>query len=182
MGILAAFEWLSLDGVYDADSMHQWFFPYDSLERRKFILRTYERSDALLMGRTTYEMLAPYWSSLADGEQDGLAGVLRRKPKYIASNDPDMSDWGTTTFFSGDTLSEVEKVKKEVSNLALVGSGTLANTLAQSHLIDEYHLLVQPYIMGSGRKFFTENLQAPVRLLNVEKLDQGMLFLQYKVL
>jgi dihydrofolate reductase len=181
VGKLTAFEWVSLDGVYDAESMHQWFFPYDSLERRKFILGTYEQSDGLLIGRATYEMLAPYWSSLADEDQDGLAGVLRRKPKYVATNEHFPWNWGTTTFFSGDTPSEVEKLRGRVPNLLLIGSRTLARDLAASGLIDEYKLLVQPFIMGTGERFFDETIPTPLRLLGVQELDQGMLLVHYAV-
>lgn len=76
MGNVVAFEWLSGDGVFDADFMEEWFFPYDSPERRKFIKETYREANAFLMGRNTYEMLAPYWSQLPDEDMDGLAGVL----------------------------------------------------------------------------------------------------------
>lgn len=181
MGTLVAFEWMSLDGVYDADSMPEWFFPYDSLERRKAILATYRQADALLMGRTTYEMLAPYWSPLPDDEQDGLAGMLTHTPKYVASDRPAIARWGTTTTFNGNTISEVEKIKSKFGTVVLIGSGKLAGTLAKAGLIDEYRLLVQPFVMGTGERFFAEAMNAPMQLIQAQELDQGQVLLRYRV-
>src|SRR5208337_715668 len=63
---LVVSEWVTLDGVFDANTMEQWFNPYDSINRQKYIKETVLKVDAFLFGRTTYEMLAPYWSSLKD--------------------------------------------------------------------------------------------------------------------
>jgi len=181
MGTLVAFEWLSLDGVFEADSMADWFFPYDSPGRRRTILETYQRADALLMGRTTYEMLAPSWSSMADDEMDGLAGVLTHTPKHIASDGPAIADWGQTTTFGGDAVPEVQKLKDDGGTLMLIGSGALATTLAQAGLVDEYILLVQPFVMGTGRRFIGEEMQTALELVQVTQLDQGQLWLHYRV-
>jgi len=181
MGKLVAFEWVSVDGVFDASSMDQWFFPYDSPERRQTIKRTYEEADGFLMGRATYEMLAPYWAGLPDDDKDGLAGVLTHKPKFIASDGSMVADWGQTTMIKGDIEAEVTKLKHEVGNLMIIGSAALSESLAKLGLIDEYKLLVQPFVMGTGRQFFGEGMQAPLQLVDVEKLEQGILLLHYRV-
>ena len=74
---------MTLDGVFDASLMPQWFFPFDSKSRQAAIRDSVMGSDAMLMGRVTYEMLMPYWSALADGEMDGVAGMLNHSPKYV---------------------------------------------------------------------------------------------------
>lgn len=181
MGSLVAFEWVSVDGVFDANNMDQWFFPYDSVERRKFIKETYQQADAFLMGRTTYEMLAPYWAGLPDDDKDGLAGVLTHTPKFIASSGAVVADWGNTTMLSGDIISEVKKLQNKMNNMMIIGSATLVESLARAGLMDEYKLLVQPFIMGTGKQFFREEMKTPVELAAVKELDQGILMLHYRV-
>lgn len=180
MGTLVAFEWMSLDGVFDADTMENWFFPYDSRERRLAIKETYQQADALLMGRNTYEMLAPYWSSLADDDKDGLAGVLTHTPKFIVSSGDIVADWGETTILE-DAEESVRKLKTEHKNIMVIGSAMLATSLAQAGLIDEYILLVQPHIAGTGRHFFNEAMQAPLKLLKTRTINDELLLLNYSV-
>lgn len=181
MSRLIAFEWVSVDGVFDANNMDQWFFPYDSADRRKFIKETYQQADAFLMGRTTYEMLAPYWAGLPDDDKDGLAGVLTHTPKFVVSDGASVADWGDTTILKGDIEGEVKKLKQRAGNILIIGSATLAESLAKAGLMDEYKLLVQPFIMGNGKNFFREGMKTPVELAAVKELDQGILLLHYRV-
>jgi dihydrofolate reductase len=181
MGKLVVFEWMSVDGVFDAELMGEWFFPYDSVERRKSIKETYQEANALLMGRTTYEMLAPYWASLDDEDKDGLAGVLTNTPKFVASNGGSVADWGDTTILRGDIEAEIRKLKGTYKNVMIIGSAKLADSLARAGLIDEYKLLIQPFVMGTGRHFFGEGMKAPVQLIEAKELDQGILLLHYRV-
>ncbi|HEY5695426.1 MAG TPA: dihydrofolate reductase family protein [Candidatus Saccharimonadales bacterium] len=181
MGKLVAFEWTSVDGVFDASNMDQWFFPYDSADRRNFIKKTYEEADAFLMGRTTYEMLAPYWAGLPDDDKDGLAEVLTHTPKVIASEGSTVAAWGETTVIKGDIVAEVTKLKNETDTTMVIGSALLAEELAQAGLIDEYRLLVQPFIMGTGKQFFSEGMKTALELIEVKELDQGILLLRYQV-
>lgn len=181
MGNLVAFEWTSVDGVFDADLMGDWFFPYDSAERRKTIKEVYQQADAFLMGRATYEMLAPYWASLPDDDKDGLAGVLTHTPKFVASSGPEVAKWGETHLIKTDIEAEIRKLKQTNKNIMIIGSAKLADSLARAGLIDEYKLLVQPFVMGTGRQFFGEGMKAAVQLSEVKKLDQGILLVDYQV-
>ena len=180
MGTLTAFEWISLDGVFDADSMVEWFFPYDSLDRRIFIRQTYGEADGLLMGRYTYEMLAPGWSSMGPDEMDGLAGVLTQTPKYVASAHGPVANWGETILFDGDTVAEVKKIKEQVGHLMLIGSRTVARELAQAGLIDDYCLLVQPHVVGRGERIWTQEMRATLKLTKIQQFDPGQLVLRYQ--
>lgn len=181
MGKLVAFEWISIDGVFDADYMDEWFFPYNSAGRQKIIKTTYQQADAFLMGRNTYEMLAPSWSAMSDDDMDGVAGVLTNTPKFVASSGSAIADWGETTILEGDVVAEVKKLKDKMGAVMIIGSAELADSLAAAGLIDEYKLLVQPFVMGTGRKFFSEGMKAPVKLVEVKELDQGILLLDYQV-
>lgn len=132
------------------------------------------------MGRNTYEMLAPYWSQLPDNAEDGIAGVLTHTPKFIASNGPSIAHWGETTMLNKNVEAEVKELKHKFSTIMIIGSATLAESLAQAGLIDEYKLLVQPFIMGTGRRFFSEEMQTPLQLTEVKKFDKDILLLDYR--
>jgi len=88
MGTLMAFEWMSADGVFDASSMGEWWDPYNSPSRQECIKQTYGQVDGFLMGRTTFEMLEPYWSQLTDQAMGGVAGILTHTQKYVVSTRP----------------------------------------------------------------------------------------------
>ena len=182
MGSLIAFEWVSVDGVFDAAHMEDWFFPYDSLERREFIKETYRQADVFLMGRTTYEMLSPYWAQLPDDAQDGLAGVLTHTPKYVTMDKPVTTPWGETTTIAGDIAAEVKELKREVGTVMIIGSATLTESLARVGLVDEYKLFVQPFVMGIGRQLFGAGMKTPLELVEAKELDRGTLLLHYRVL
>jgi len=181
VGKLVAFVWMSIDGVFDADYMGEWFFPYDTASRRKFIKETYAEADALLMGRTTYEMLASYWSPLSDEEQDGIAGVLTHTPKFIASSGEVIAQWGETTLLQGDVEAEVKKLKQENGKIIIIGSAILAKSLASAGLIDEYKLLIPPAIVGEGKQFFSKEMKAQVQLSGLETLDENTVLVDYAV-
>ena len=181
MGKLVAFEWVSVDGVFDASNMDEWFFPYDSKERRKAIKETYQQADAILMGRKTYEMLAPYWAGLPDDDKDGLAGVLTHTPKFIASSGNIVANWGDTSILGEDVENKIKKLKNEHKNILIIGSATLTGTLAQIGLMDEYKLLVQPFIVGAGRQFFDEKMKTGLQLAGIEKVGQDVLLLHYRI-
>lgn len=181
MGKVVAFEWISVDGVFDANYMEDWFFPYNSPKRQQFIKETYQQADAFLMGRATYEMLAPHWAQLPDDEELGVAGILTHTPKFIASDGGQVADWGDTTMLTGDMEAEVKKLKQKKDTIMIIGSAKLSESLAQAGLIDEYKLLVHPFIMGVGRRFFGEGMKTPVSLAEVKELDQGIVLLHYRV-
>lgn len=183
MGKLIAFEWMSLNGVFDADTMDQWWAPYDSSDRQQCIQDTYLHTDAFLMGRVSYEMLAPYWSQLADDEQGGVAGKLNHTQKYVVSGRPPRMTWQNSAVVSEhgeDAEAAIRKVKDERAETVIIGSGTLVASLMRASLIDEYKFLVQPVIAGRGKRLFADDVPTGLRLATVRELDQGVLFLQYE--
>jgi dihydrofolate reductase len=183
MGKLVVFEWMSLNGVFDADTMSEWWEPYDSEDRRRRILETYSYADALLMGRVTYEMLAPYWSGLEDDEMSGLPGALNHTHKYVVSSRPPGTSWQNSTVIGDrgdDITAAIQKVRQERAETVCIGSGTLVIWLMQADLVDEYKFLVQPVIAGRGKGLFTEGVSAKMRIVASQELDQGVLFLHYQ--
>src|SRR6266568_8982994 len=156
---LVVSEWVTLDGVFDADTMDQWFTPYDSIDRQKYIKETVLASDAFLFGRATYEMLAPYWSRLKDNEMGGVAGKLNSAPKYVVSSKLKKAEWNNSTIIKENVVKEIIKLKQQPGQeIQIEGSATLVQSLMGADLIDEYRLLVHPIIMGSGKRLFKDGM------------------------
>lgn len=183
MGTLVAFEWMSLDGVFDADTMSEWWEPYDSDDRGRCIQQVYRHADAFLMGRVTFEMLAPYWSPLEDEEMGGIPGTLNHAQKYVVASRPPSTPWQNSSVIGEqgeDIKAAIQQVRQERAETVCIGSGTLVAWLMQADLIDEYKFLVQPVIAGHGKRLFTDDASAKMRLVTSQELDQGVLFLHYQ--
>lgn len=180
---LVASAWVTLDNVFDAGLMPQWFFPFDSKSRQNAIRESVMGSDALLMGRRTNEMLMPYWSQLPDGEMDGVAGKLNHSPKYVVSTNLPTAPWANSTIIRQDVIEAISRLKAEPGNeIRIEGSGMLANSLLRAGLVDEIRLLVHPFVMGSGKRYFEEGLPARGLLLqSQEVLEHGVLRLVYSM-
>jgi len=180
---LVASAWVTLDGVFDASLMPHWFLPFDSKSRQAAIRESVMGSDAILMGRVTYEMLMPYWSPLADGEMDGVAGKLNHSPKYVVSAGMRSAPWANSVLIFGDAEAAVARLKAEGDGeIRIEGSGKLANSLMKSGLVDEVRLLVHPFVMGTGKRYFEEGLSATrLRLVTQEEIEYGVLRLVYAV-
>lgn len=156
-------EWMTLDGVFDGDTMKEWFMPFDSEDRRKYIIKTMDSCDAILFGRATYEMLAPYWAPLRNNE-DGLADKINSVHKYVVSSTLKKADWNNTTIIKDNVEEEVVKLKQMPGHeIHIEGSAILVQSLMEANLIDEYRFLVHPIIIGSGKRFFKEGMNTSGR-------------------
>ncbi len=177
---LVVSAWISLDGVFDADTMPQWYAPFDSEARQTYIREGILACDALLFGRTTYEMLAPYWSSLHNNEM-GVAGKLNSAPKYVVSSGLKKADWHNTTIISENVVTEITRLKQEPGReIQIEGSALLVQSLMEADLIDEYRFLVHPIIAGKGKRFFKEGMTTgALTLVKTQPLDKGVIVLYY---
>ena len=173
-------EWMTLDGVFDADTMDQWWNPYDSAERQKYIMEVYSRGDVYLLGRTTYEMLWPFWSTQTNDEGPGQ--ILNRMKKYVVSTTLKTAPWKESTIIKGNVVEEITRLKHQPGkDIIIDGSASLVQSLMGTDLIDEYRFLVQPIIMGKGRRFFTDGMpQTKLRLVESKTLSLGILALTYR--
>lgn len=175
-------EWITLDGVFDADSMEVWFAPFHSDERAAYISNTITGSAALLLGGTTYRMLAPYWSSQTTDDM-GPASKLNSMPKYVVSSTLEKAEWyNTQEIIKNNAEEQIRKLKREAGgNILISGSATLVQLLMAADLIDEYQFLVHPFIAGSGKRFFKEGMQtAELQLITTETLELGVTLLCYR--
>lgn len=173
--------WMTLDGVFDADTMAQWFNPYHSDDRADYIKETILACDALLIGRATYETLAPYWSALKNDEM-GLAAKMNSVAKYVVSSTLQKADWQNSTLLKDNVVAEIGKLKQQPGRGILIpGSATLVQSLLETGLIDELKFLVHPVIAGSGKNFFKDGLDTTrLELVETKTFSLGVVLLSYK--
>jgi dihydrofolate reductase len=136
------------------------------------------RAEALLLGRRSYEWFAARWPSRT-GE---LADRLNSLPKYVVSSTLDHPDWNNSTVLKGDVVNEVSKLKQELNGEILVpASFQLLHTLMEHDLVDELRLKIHPVVLGAGvRLFGGTSDKKPMRLVDTQTLDDGVVFLTYK--
>ena len=173
---LVVSEWMTLDGVFDADTMKEWFEPYDSEDRQNYIKENVLTSDAFLVGRVTYEMLASYWPNQKNNEM-GVADRLNSAPKYVVSSTLKKAEWNNSTIINEDVVEEVTRLKQQPGqDILMFGSATLVQSLMEADLIDEYRFLVHPTIMGGGKRFFKDGMVATkLKLVKTKTLNSGVI-------
>jgi dihydrofolate reductase len=178
-------EFVSVDGVMEdpggAEGFDRggWAFQFDrGPEGDTFKLDEALASDALLLGRVTYQAFAAAWPSRTGDFADKFNGM----PKFVVSTTLEEAEWNNSTLIKGDVAEEVSKLKQEPGGDILVnGSAQLVHTLMEHHLIDEYRLMVFPVVLGSGKRLFGETSDAsPLRLLDTKTVGSGVLILTYQ--
>jgi dihydrofolate reductase len=130
-----------------------WALPLFDNEAETFLSDVYQRADAFLFGRRTYEILAGYWGARADSGP--IAAALNMRPKYVASTTLTDPQWAGTTVLSGDVAAAVGELKaKPGGELQVHGSGNLVRWLLDNHLVDEITLLTYPVVVGQDTRLF----------------------------
>ena len=187
MGRIFVTEFVSLDGVMEApgggeDFKHgAWTFEIDrGDEGNKFKLDETLESDALLLGRKTYEGFAAAWPERTD--EYGFADKFNSMPKYVVSSTLTNADWNNSTILSGDVVDEVRKLKDNVDGtIAVHGSAQLAQTLIENDLVDELRLMVFPVVLGSGKRLFGETTdKKSLQLADSKVVGDGVAILIYR--
>jgi dihydrofolate reductase len=185
MGRIVVTEFVSLDGVMEdpggaEDFKHGgWSFEISrGDEGDKFKLDEAFASDALLLGRKTYEGFADAWPS-RDGE---FADKFNNMPKYVVSSTLKDPDWTNSTVLEGDLAGAVSEVKgKHGGDIVVHGSAQLAQSLIEEGLVDELRLMVFPVVLGSGKRFFGETSdKRPLKLTSSETVGDGVAILVYE--
>ena len=134
-----------------------WQGPLFDNEAATFLNQVYERADAFLFGRRTYEMFAGYWGAMADSSHP-IAAALNTRPKYVASTTLTDPQWADTTVLSGDLAVAIGEVKtKPAGELQVHGSVSLVRWLLENDLVDEMNLLIVPVVVGQGMRLFPDN-------------------------
>ena len=127
-------------------------------ETMTFITQTYQRADAFLFGRRTYELFAGYWGAIEEMRAHPIGVALNATPKYVASNTLTEPGWADTIVLSGDLAAAVRELKaKPGGELQVHGSGALIRWLLENDLVDEMTLLTVPVVLGQGTRLFPSN-------------------------
>jgi dihydrofolate reductase len=185
MGRIVVTEFVSLDGVMEdpggSENFAQggWSFKISrGDEGDKFKLDETFASEALLLGRVTYEGFAEAWPS-RDGE---FADKFNNMPKYVVSSTLSEPEWNNSTVLKGDLVEEVGKLKREQDgDIVVHGSAKLVQTLIEHDLVDELRLMVYPVVLGSGKRLFGETSdKKPLRLVESKVVGDGVSILIYR--
>ena len=167
---------VSLDGVIG--NLQAWGMDYLDADAHKAATAQLSRSDAMLMGRNTYQALSTAWSA-REGE---FAETINAIQKYVISSTLRSADWNNSTILRGDVITEVTELKQqEGRDLMIYGHGPLGQTLLEYGLLDEIRLSVHPIIVGTGALFYRDaERKAELELVGSEPLPSGVIVLTYR--
>jgi dihydrofolate reductase len=174
-------EFISLDGIVDSpgggDHPHAgWTFKDVELDEAAYEIKGRETTEAtaLLLGRQSYDEFAPVWPSMEE------FATYNAMPKYVVSSTLQDPEWNNTSVLR--SLDEVAELKEtEGGEIHVHGSATLAQGLAAAGLVDRYHLLVFPLLLGSGKRLFGEGDKTKLRLVEHAAYSNGITLQRYDV-
>ena len=179
MGAIHVHEFITLDGVIDAPT---WTFDYGFLpEMKKAIGAVTNRCRGILLGRTTYEMFEPAWSTRTV-EDDPGAPFFNETTKYVVSATLKTATWRNSKIIGPYDSDAIRSLKDDVDgDLYVSGSGTLVRAMLADGLVDELHLLVYPLTRGSGPRLFpAEAVPSKLSLATCESYENGVVYLAYR--
>lgn len=179
-------EWMTLDGVVQAPGQPDedrdggfehggWHLPYFDDTSRAWVVQGYAEAGGFLFGRRTYENLAAYWPNASEEEQV-IAEPLNTKPKYVASRTlTEPLEWRNAELLTGDIMRAVRTLKHEDGrDLHVIGSPRFAQTLIEHDLVDEYRLMIDPLVVGGGKRLFRDgSARKPLRLVESQTTSTG---------
>ena len=186
---LVVSTFVSLDGVMqgpggpgedDSNGFHHggWLAPHVDEGFGRIVDEVFDRADALLLGRRTYEIFSSYWPNV----KEPFADQINSMPKYVATRTPMDAEWQNTRVLVGDAARTVADLKESTDGEILVqGSSDLIRTLQKAELIDEYRLLVFPVVLGQGKRLFAEGTTpAGLKLTGSTTTGAGVVSIAYQ--
>jgi class 3 adenylate cyclase/dihydrofolate reductase len=187
MGRLILSAFVTVDGVMEAPGFEEhrsgrnaWALRLTDDEMQRWSLEQVRGAEAILLGRTTYQIWAAFWPSVPD--DDPLGSLLRHIPKYVFSNTVTRVDWANSIILRGDLATEIAALKERIEGEIIVyGSADLVVGLLKADLIDEYRLMFFPVILGSGKRLFPEEADTShLGLVGARTFDSGVVLLTYQ--
>ncbi|MGP3950038.1 dihydrofolate reductase family protein [Streptomyces sp. 7N604] len=169
-------EFLTADGVME--SPNEWHGPYFDDDMSATVAGQMAASDALLIGRTTYEGFAAAWPGMPDAPG---ADHMNSVAKYVVSTTLDKAEWNNSTVISENIADEISALKRQDGkNITVMGSATLVQWLLREGLVDEIELLIDPVIVGSGKRLFQDGLDTtPLEVVSSRMFGSGVHHLIY---
>jgi dihydrofolate reductase len=172
---LVVTEFLSLDGVMEAP---MWTFPYWNDEIAAFKGEESTASDALLLGRVTYEGFAEAWPARTDVESGGV--YFNGVRKYVVTTTLDKAEWNNSVIIRDNVAGEIAKLKQQDgSDITIHGSGKLVQSLIPTGLIDRYRFLIYPVVLGKGQRLF-EGIDTKLKLVESKSFSSGVVGVIYE--
>ena len=190
MGKLVVHMFMTLDGIIQAPGRLDedreggfgyggWQAPYVDAESGQLIAADYARLDALLLGRKTYEIFAPYWQQAPTSNP--FTKLLNEKPKYVASRTLTSVDWNNSKLLDADVTTSVPLLKERYTEVHVAGSSELIQTLLRYELIDRMNIWQFPVLLGKGKRFFDSGtIPTALQLLESRTFPSGSVLLRYE--
>ena len=169
MGKLTATSFITLDTV--VEDPHLWSGDYQSDDTGVLNSAVLEESDAMVLGKTTYEGFAAAWPSRSG---DPFSDKFNSMPKYVVSSTLDRADWNNSTILSEDPFARIRELKAD-QNLLTWGSPSLVQGMLDEGLVDELVLLYSPIVLGKGKRLFGEEGRHDLKVAGTTQLGGGML-------
>ena len=181
---VVVFNHVSLDGFFVDASGNMGFAHKDpaDAEWNEFVAGNASGGGMLLFGRVTYDMMAAFWPTPAAAQMmPEVAAGMNNLPKVVFSRTLKAPAWQNTSLAPGDLGDAVRRLKREApDDMTILGSGTIVSQLTALGLIDEFHLVINPVVLGAGRTLF-EGVSTPValRLMDTRQFANGSVFSRY---
>lgn len=167
--------YVSLDGVVEDPS---WTTPYWNDELSDLQAEYLYASDALVLGRVTYEGFAASWPGMEEATGE-FGRKMNTMPKFVASKTLEQTEWNAS-LIKGELVGEVAKLKEQDgADLLIYGSGDIVDQLTDAGMIDEYRLIVYPVVVGAGKRLFGGSKDAALRLIDSTATSTGVVVLTY---
>jgi dihydrofolate reductase len=185
-------EFMSLDGVVQAPGAADedtsggfehggWHLRYFDDTSQKWVVQSIVEAGGYLLGRRTYEIFAAYWPTAPEEEQV-IAEPLNTKPKYVASTTlTEPLEWQNSTLLQSDVANAVAALKQEDGeDVHVIGSAQLVQTLIESDLVDELRIMLDPLVLGGGKRIFRDDgALKPLRLVDGQVTTTGAILATY---
>jgi dihydrofolate reductase len=185
-------EWMTLDGVVqgpgapDEDTSGGfkhggWHMNYFDDWSQKMVAQNIGEAGGFLLGRRTYQIFAAYWPNASEEEQV-IAEPLNTRPKYVASRSlAEPLEWQNSNLLHGDVAEAVHALKQEDGeDLHVIGSPVLVQTLTEHSLVDEYRVMIDPLVVGGGKRLFRDDgALRPLRLVDSHVTTTGAFVATY---
>jgi len=177
------FNLITLDGYFEGNN--KWDISWHQVddEFNEFSIEQLSQCSGLIFGRVTYEGMASYWPTPTAIENDPIvAGKMNSVPKFVFSKTFEKAGWNNTMLIKGDAIEELKKLKHlPGKDLFIFGSANLSSTFTRNGLIDEYRLMINPIVLGTGNTLFKGNGEMlKMKLLKTKTFRNGNVLLYYQ--
>ncbi len=176
---VVAVELVSVDSVIE--SPEEWAFSYSNDEMEEVNAAGMAASDALLLGRVTYEGLAAFWPNQPGGTP--MVDYINSVPKFVVSRTlGEPLGWNNSTLLEGNVAEGIAELKRRPGkDITIIGSGVLVRSLLRDGLLDELRLMVHPVVLGGGKRLFEDgDGQKALELVDSKTFGTGVLYLTYR--